>query len=102
MSKLSPVYEFQDKLFRYDYDNCLVQLVYKADTEMYNDNMEWQEKYKKNLWDIDEDGYIESCAVGLRRENWDNKDIRDEYLFGWADELDEEARCMAADFLRYG
>ena len=98
---LSEVYEYHNKLFRYDYDNCLVTLVYKVTDEMLEDNREWQEKYGKDLWDI-VDGYHESCSVGLRKENWDNQDIRDEYLFEWAEELDEETRCMAEDFLRYG
>lgn len=102
MSKLSKVYAYREKLFRYDYENGIVSLVYKADKEMLNDNKEWQAKYGKDLWDIDEDGYIESSSVGLMRENWDNKEARDEYLWEWVEELNEEARILAEDFLMYG
>ena len=102
MARLSKIYKFRKKSFRYDYDNGLVSVVYKADEEMYKDNEEWQEKYGKDLWDIDKDGYIESSTVGLMRENWDNKEVRDEYLSMWVDELKEEAEYLAQEFLMYG
>ena len=100
--KISKVYKRGKKLFRYDYDNALVLWVFKATKNEINDNKEWQEKYGKNLWDIDDDGYIEISSVGLGKVNWTNKDARDGYLDLWIDELEEESRWLAKEFEMYG
>ena len=87
--KKSAVYKFKGKLFRYNYDECLVEYVAKATKDELEDNKEWQKKYGKNLWDIDKDGYIEIEAAGLRKENWTRKEVRDEYLSEWVAEMAE-------------
>lgn len=99
--KKSRVYKVGKHSFRYDYDNHVVECVEKADKEMLKDNEEWQKKYGKNLWDIDELGYVEFFSAGLMLENWKNQEARREYLEEWAAELDYEARCLAADFVKY-
>lgn len=38
-------------------------------------------------------------SVGLSKENWENKEARNEYLQGWIAELDEEAERLAGEFL---
>ena len=100
--KKSRVYKRQNKLFRYDYDHSLVCWVAKATADEIDDNKEWIEKYGKPLFDIDSSGYMEIQAVGLRQENWKNKKMRDSYLDMWIDEIEEESRCLMADFLRFG
>ena len=64
-------------------------------------NKEWQAKYGKDLWDIDENGMLEITSAGLSRENWENKESRAEYLGVWVDEIEEEAAILAADFVKY-
>ena len=100
--KLSKVYKRKNKSFQYDYDNSLVLWVCKATEEEINDNKEWQAKYGKNLWDINNDGYIEIQSVGLMKSNWTNKSNRDSYLDQWIDELEEESYWLAKEFEMYG
>ena len=97
----SRVYKVRNRLFRYDYDECVVEQISKADPEMYEDNKEWQAKHGRNLWDIDEDGYMVMHSVGLMLENWKDKESRNEYLEMWADELNEEESWMVSDFIKY-
>lgn len=99
--EMTNIYKLDGKLFRYDEKNGIVEYISKADDEMLQDEAEWKEKYGHGLYDIDKDGYIVLNAAGLCRENWKRKAVRDEYLHSWIDELDEESRCLAADFERY-
>lgn len=91
-----------NRTFRYDYENCLVESVLKADEEMLKDNEEWNAKFGKDLWEIDEDGYVVEDTVGLSVEHWDNKESRIEYLTEWAEELKEEANRIMQEYLIYG
>lgn len=95
--KKSGIYKFGGKIFRYDFDHCLVELLAKATKQELDDNAEWLAKYGKPLWDIDSDGYIEIAAAGLRKENWQRRAVRDEYLAEWIAEIEEDAAIMAAD-----
>lgn len=38
-------------------------------------------------------------SVGMSKENWDNKQERNSYIEGWAEELDAEAERLASDIL---
>lgn len=87
--KYSRVCKVRKRMFRYNYERCVVEYVFKVNKEMLADNVEWQAKYGKDLWEI-EDGYCVADAVGLRKENWNNKELRLPYLEMWNDELDEE------------
>lgn len=98
---LSKVVKHQGKMFRYDFDNCLVQHVSKATNEEIKDNEEWQMKHGRDLWDIDEDGYIEIDSVGLGPENWRNKEARDEYLDEYCFDLNEETSYESYMFEKY-
>lgn len=89
MEKFSGIYKRDGFSFRYNFDRCLVEYVSKASKEELADNEEWQQKYGRNLWDIDENGYIVIDAVGLRPENWKNKEARDGYLDEWIFDLRE-------------
>ena len=73
-------YKIEGKTFRYDYDNAIVEWIYKDE-----DTGEWEVL----------DG------VGLRYENWVNKDARDEYLTEWAYEIEADTECMMNDFIKY-
>lgn len=94
-------YKRNGKLFRYNLNHHLVELIEKPDAEMIADNVEWQEKFHKDLWHIVE-GYVIVESVGLRPENWKNKESRDEYLDAWCDELEEEAAYLARQYMMYG
>ena len=95
----SKPYNVHSKLFRYDFDRSVVEYISKADAEMIADDAEWERKYGRKLFDIGEDGYMVLNTVGLHKDNWNNKEARDEYLSGWAFELDEELHCLAAEFI---
>lgn len=97
----SKPYKLSGKLFRYDFDQSVVERIYKAGAEEVADNEEWMEKYGKPLFDIDADGYVVVTTVGLHKDNWKNKEARDEYLHEWAFDLDEEDAALAADFIKY-
>ncbi len=88
------------RLFRYNRKHCVVEYITKATSEDRADNAEWQKKYGKDLWDIDAAGYIVLDSIGLRPENWDNKDSRTEYLNEWAYELGVEGAQLLADAIK--
>lgn len=98
--KSSP-YKYGGKLFRYDFDNAMVEYITKADAEMRKDNEEWMAEFNKPLWDIDESGYCVIEAVGLRRENWKKLESRRMYLEGWIEEMREELAYEMAMFEKY-
>ena len=77
--RFSNVVTVDGKQFRYDYKYGIVEYVSKAGEEMLKDNEEWQRKYGKNLWDV-EDGYVVNSSAGLMKENWDDAAERKEYL----------------------
>jgi len=91
-------YEGKKMSFQYDRKTATVLYVMKASEEDIKDNEEWIKKYGRPLIEIQEDGYMVLERVGLSRENWDNKETRDEYLSGWCFELEEELAYMAAEF----
>jgi len=93
------VYSYRGREFKYKAP--YVSMVAKATDDEYNDNKEYQKEHGRNLWDIDEDGYIEIEKVGLMKENWDNSENRDVYLDQWIDEYEEECRCLIDQFTKY-
>lgn len=96
MNKYSGIYKRNGKCFKYDFEHSIVEYVCKASKQELEDNKSWQEKFGKNLWDIDENGYIVIDSAGLRAENWKNKEVRDEYLDEWIFELQAECEAMVA------
>lgn len=89
------------KLFRYDFDRSVVEYIIKADDEMIDAEIEWEQKHGSQLYGVGADGYIVLESAGLRKENWMNTATRKEYLSVWADELEEEATCLVNDFVKY-
>ena len=79
----------------------MVEYIIKADEEIINAEIEWEQKHGSQLYGVGADGYIVLESAGLRKENWMNTATRKEYLSGWADELEEEAACLANDFVTY-
>ena len=96
--KSKPI-KIDGKLFRYDYDNSVVEYIHKPTSEEIADNAEWETRHGYPLYRVDENGYEVLDSVGFCRENWDDKEMRTEYLHGWAEELEEESRCMMDDFI---
>ena len=99
--RFSKVVTVDGKQFRYDYKDGIVEYISKADEEMLKDNERWWEKYGRNLWDVDADGYVVNSSAGLMRENWDKASERKEYLKAWSEELDVEAQYLAEQFIKY-
>ena len=97
----SKVYEQDGKLFRYNYDDAVVEYVYKATEEDKAEEAEWLAKHGCSLHHIDSDGYAVITSIGLRRDNWDHEELRREYIAQWIADLDEELRALTADFERY-
>lgn len=98
----SKPYRFQKKLFRYDFEDCVVEYIAKADSETIADDEEWKKTHNgRSLYDIDQDGYMVLATAGLRKENWTRKAVRDEYLEEWCGELDFESSVLVQNFLRW-
>lgn len=97
----SKPYKFHGKLFRYDFDHCIVEYIAKAGLEDVADNAEWMQTYKESLFDIDADGYMVISTVGLHKDNWKSETARDEYLSEWCCDLDKESSALVADFVKY-
>ncbi len=73
--KYSKIVRKSGRKFRYNYERALI---------------EWIDKDENGEWEV-------IAAVGLRKENWENKELRDEYLFAWNVDIDDELRYMAMD-----
>ena len=97
--KSKPV-KVSGKLFRYDFDRSVVEYIIKADEEIIDAEIEWEQKHGSQLYGVGADGYIVLESAGLRKENWINTAARKEYLSGWAEELSEEERCLTEAFVR--
>lgn len=98
----SKPYKLNGKLFRFDFDTCIVEYIMKADEEDLKSDAEWKQTHGgRSLLGIGDDGYIILDSIGLSGENWENKEARDSYLSGWCNDLDEELACMTADFVKY-
>ncbi len=97
----SKPYKVSGKLFRYDFDSSTVEYIAKAGTEEIEADREWKETHGRSLYGIGDDGYMVLDTIGLNRKNWENRAARDEYLSGWAVDLDAEAEALVADFLRW-
>lgn len=95
-------YRRNGKLFRYDYDNGIVECIVKAGKQVIKENAEWMEKFGKPMLDLDEQGYWTRDEAGLMAENWKNKAARDEYLDEWILEMEEEAERLAEEFILWG
>ena len=80
----SAIYKFNDRKFRYDYDRCLVEYGFIAETE---DDIEIFGA--KELGD-----FVLVDEIGLSKENWDNKEVRDEYLMEYCYRLEEEINWL--------
>ena len=88
---LTRPYKRGTSLFMYDKDNCIVWYVAKMTAENKAENVEWNKRWGKNLYDTDPTGeYMLIDGVGLRKENWRNREARDEYLDLWLCEMEEE------------
>lgn len=96
----STPYSYKGKLFRYDYGTCEVEYIYKADEQTIQEEIDWFTNHGSPLFGIDLDGYITVCSVGLSKENWYNKAVRDEYLFEYCNEIDSYTQNLFSTFIR--
>lgn len=94
-------YKLNGKIFRYDYDNSVVEYIYKESAEEIKNEQKWIAEHGRPLFCIDTDGYSVVDTVGLNAKNWKNKASRDEYLSEWAFELDEEGAFLLEQFVKY-
>lgn len=84
-------YEGKTRYFFYDEEEAIVYHAYKLSKQELAEREPWMDKYTTVV-----DGYELMDGVGLRRENWKNKAVRDEYLAEYCWELDEEMECLMA------
>jgi hypothetical protein len=82
MKKYSDLFNYKGKTFRYNYERNLVEYVFVSNED--DDILGW----KKG--DI-----IECDAVGLKKENWENKTARREYLSEYIADLEYELQFYA-------
>jgi hypothetical protein len=86
-------YEGKTRLFLYEEKTATLYYVSKTTKEEITDNEEWQSKYNKPLFDtIGEYTIIDS--IGLSIDNWKNKDVRNEYLYEYCTQLDDDLQYM--------
>lgn len=97
----SSLYQFRGRLFRYNYQNSMVEYICKADPEDVADDEARVAAHKPPLYNIDEEGFMVITTIGLHRDNWNNEGARREYLSQWSNELDEEVASLAHNFLRF-
>lgn len=98
----SSVYKVRGKMFRYNFDTCEVEYLYKASAEEIAEEEDWKQRHGgRPLVGIDADGYVVLSTVGLQKKNWTSKASRDEYLAEWAEELEAESQQLADDFIKY-
>lgn len=95
------IYRFRGKIFRYRFDDAVVEHVAKADADMIAEEKDWIARHGTPLLDLDADGYFVLSAAGLSRQNWTRKSVRDEYLEEWCCEIDAESSILAENFMRY-
>lgn len=95
----SRVYKYNNKLFRYDYDESVLEWVCKPTKEMLKDNEDWVSRFGHPLWTID-DGYNVIQTIGLSRESFETD--RESYFAMWSDDLDEESAYLLAHYKRFG
>ena len=86
-ARYSRVYTYQGKHFIYDWQESLVLYVLNIP---FDSELDKPEDYIRGKWWI-------ADSVGLRRENWQNKERRDEYLSEYCADLDYELAAMTAD-----
>lgn len=76
----SAIYEICNRKFRYNYDDCLVEYGFIAETE---DDI--------NIFGANELGeFVIADEIGLSKEHWEDKEARDEYLMEYCYGLDME------------
>lgn len=74
----SDIWEYEGKQFVYRYDDAVVEYGY-----------------------VDENGqWVEIDGAGLSREHWDDIEAREEYVFEWIMDLDEEMDYLVDDFVK--
>lgn len=77
--RYSEIYNYRGKKFRYDYKDSIVEYGF------INDESDFLGK---------EGEFIEVDCVGLRKENWENKGARNEYLNEWIIAIDYELQFL--------
>lgn len=90
------VYKYNGTLFAYDKEEALLSKLYKADEEIIEDREFW-ERHGVTLIDYKGKTYEALEWVGLSKENWRRKAIRDEYLAEYCMDLEVESEMMMAD-----
>lgn len=80
-------------MYFYDRVNSLVICASELGEERRQENDQWIEKYGEPLYDIftvDGKDYVEWDAIGLNIENWENVELRNEYLYEWETQHKQE------------
>ena len=84
-------------MYFYDRVNILVICASELGEERRQENDQWIEKYGEPLYDIftvDGKDYVEWDAIGLNIENWENVELRNEYLYEWQAQHQQEVKNL--------
>lgn len=84
-------------MYFYDRVNRLVTCASELGEERRQENDQWIEKYGEPLYDIftvDGKDYVEWDAIGLNIENWENVELRNEYLYEWQAQHQQEVKNL--------
>lgn len=95
MKRYTNAYTYNGRKFIYDRKTSVVNFVKKATKEDYEDA-----KRLPYVFEII-NGYFVIDSIGLSRESWENKELRDEYLYSYIFDINEEADALLADFEKY-
>lgn len=97
LCRLSDVYELNGRFYQYNYTEGIVSWICKASPEEISEENTWVKKHGKGLYHINADGFYVIETVGLSGDNWDNQEVRDDYLIEWTNECDVAMNEFIAD-----
>lgn len=86
-SRILEPYYYNGHIFRYNLTDSIVRMVCPITDEEKAENAEWQQKYGRPLYPVDDMDFTTITSAGLSKENWFNIEIRDEYLYEWISEV---------------
>ena len=95
-AKKYQVYKYEGKMFIYDKENALLSRLFKTSEEELEDRGFWED-HGVTFIDYKGKTYEALDWVGLSRENWKRKAVRDEYLAEYLMELEMENEMMMSD-----
>ena len=99
MKEYSKVYKIGRRLFRYNYNESVLEYVVKETAKKRKENEDWlKEGFTEPLWNF-VNGYDVMDSIGLNRENWEASPRS--WCEQYNDELEEEFSYQTYMFEKY-